>query len=49
MFGIKQNNTIVSTFGEDFTDGESFGPVYLNVVQNVTASIILVSLGQYTG
>ena len=44
-FGIKQNDDIVSTFGSNFTSGSSYGPVLLNVIPNVHASLILVSSG----
>ena len=48
VFGIEQNNVIVSTFGENFTNGYSLGPVILNVIPNISATLTLVTLGAWT-
>ena len=42
VLGIKQNNTIISTFGEYFTDGSNFSRLSLNVIQNASASVVIV-------
>ena len=49
VFGIRQNNTIVTTFGSDFIDGPSYGPITLYVMRNVRATLVVVSVGSATG
>ena len=48
ILGIKQNNTIIGTFGSGFVTGFSSGPVYVNVQANVLAQIVVVVLGSWT-
>ena len=35
IISLKQNNSIVGTFDENFTNGSSSGPIYINVVKNI--------------
>ena len=48
VFGIRQNNTIVTTFGSGFIDGSSYGPINISVMRNVHATLVLVSIGSST-
>lgn len=49
VIGIKQNNTIVGTFGNSFTTGSSSGPVYIAVQGNREAQIVVTTLGNFGG
>ena len=48
ILGIKQNNTIIGTFGNVFTGGSSSGPIYLSVIGNLGAQIVVTQLGNKT-
>lgn len=48
ILGIKQNGLIAGTFGSAFTYGRSSGPVYLSVIGNVWAQIVVTQLGIFT-
>lgn len=48
ILAIKQNGTIVGTFGNGFTFGNSTGPVYLTVQGNLEAQVVVSVLGGYT-
>lgn len=45
---IKQNNTVVGTFGSAFTSGYSSGPVYIVVQGSAEAQIVVSTLGSWT-
>ena len=47
-FGIRQNNMILTTFGLDFTNGSSYGPITFSIMINVPAALVLVSIGPST-
>ena len=49
IIAIKQNNTIVGTFGSTFTSGSSNGPVYITVQGSMEAQVVVYQLGSYTG
>lgn len=46
--GIMQSNTLVGTFGSDFTFGLSVDPVYIQVQANATGTILVNQLGSGT-
>ena len=48
VLAIRQNNVVVGTFGNLFTYGTSSGPVYITVVGNVEAQVVVSTLGGYT-
>ena len=48
VVGIKQNDKIVGIFGDKFTSGNSFGPVYITVQGDVFAQIVAVYTGLAT-
>ena len=43
--GIRQNGSIVGTFGGGFTSGYSSGPVYISVKNNLEFQIIVNNFG----
>ena len=48
VLAIKQNNAIVGTFGENFTTGNSSGPVYIFVQGNLLTQVVVVQQGYST-
>lgn len=48
VLGIKQNDTIVGTFGNGFTSGGSSGPVYIVVQGNLETQVVVTTLGSWT-
>jgi len=48
IIGIKQNNTIIGTFGNTFTTGTTNGPFYIVVQANAEVRIIVTTLGTKT-
>lgn len=48
ILAIKQNNTVVGTFGSAFTSGYSSGPVFIVVQGSVEAQIVVSTLGSWT-
>ena len=46
--GIMQSNTLVGTFGSNFTIGLSVDPVYIQVQANATGTIVVNQLGSGT-
>jgi len=48
VLGFRQGGTIVGTFGEYFTNGFSYGPVYVALNHNVLTEIVVVNIGEYT-
>jgi hypothetical protein len=48
ILAIKQNNTVVGTFGSTFTSGFSNGPVYITVQGSIEAQIVVYQFGSYT-
>lgn len=47
--GIRQNNEIVSRFGEQFTHGSSYPNITVNVRNNQFAELIVLVHASYTG
>jgi hypothetical protein len=45
VLGIKQNNTIVGTFGDTFTTGSAVNPVYIVVQGDFQAEIVVLQAG----
>ena len=45
ILGIKQNNSIVGIFGDQFTLGDTAGPVSIIVQGNLATQIVVVELG----
>jgi len=45
---IKQNNTLVGYFGNQFTSGSSSGPITIIVAGNMNVQVIAYSVGAYT-
>lgn len=45
ILGIKQNNFTVGTFGSAFTTGASSGPVYITVLGNTDAQVVVFQMG----
>ena len=48
ILGIKQNNTIVGTFGDNFDSGSFGGSVYITVQGNLATSVVVTHFGSYT-
>lgn len=48
ILAIRQNNTIIGTFGSTFTEGSSTSPVYIVVQGSLRAQIIVSTIGSYT-
>lgn len=48
VLAIKQNNITVGTFGNKFYLGRLFGPVYIWIVPNIEAQIVVSKLGVKT-
>jgi hypothetical protein len=48
VLAIRQNNTVVGTFGSAFIDGDSTPPVNMIVQGNLRAQIIVSTLGSWT-
>lgn len=45
ILAIKQNNTVVGTFGGSFTSGYSSGPLYITVHGGIYTQIVVYQLG----
>ena len=45
ILGIRQNNSIVGTFGGTFTSGYASNPVYISVQGNFQAEIVVIQAG----
>lgn len=48
ILGVKQNGTIVKTFGNNFTSGSTSGPVQITIIPSLETQIIVVQFGGYT-
>lgn len=48
VLGFRQGGTIVGTFGQDFTNGFTYGPVYVALNHNVSTEIVVVTIGDFT-
>lgn len=48
VLAIKQNNSIIGTFGELFTSGSANGPITINVLGDLNAYIVVTQLGTKT-
>ncbi len=48
VLAIKQNNTIVGTFGDTFTSGSTKGPFYIVVQPQAEVRIVVTTLGTMT-
>lgn len=48
IIGIRQNNYIVATFGNDFKTGKTFGPSNITISANFNAEIVVAQKGSYT-
>jgi hypothetical protein len=49
VLGLEQNGTLMGTFGDGFTSGETFGPAYIDLVDGIETNVVVVNLGSYTG
>ena len=48
VFAFKQNGAIVATFGSNFTQGKSFGPVNVTILIKVQTQIVVSQYGTWT-
>lgn len=48
ILAVKQNGIVMGTFGSGFTTGTSSGPVYITVVGNQEAQVVISTLGSWT-
>lgn len=48
VFAIKQNNSIIGTFGDSFTSGAASGPITINVLGDLNAYVAVHQLGTKT-
>lgn len=48
IFGFKQNNIIIGSFGNNFTTGKTFGPVNVTLPSLVQTQIVVVQFGNWT-
>ncbi|MBE0663291.1 MAG: choice-of-anchor J domain-containing protein [Bacteroidales bacterium] len=48
VLGIRQNGSIIETFGEDFENGYSYGPVNISLCPDLMTEIVVLDPGGYT-
>lgn len=46
IFGVRQNNMIVTVFGEQFKSGSEQGPVDIDIKSGVETEIVVVVVGR---